>query len=298
MKQKLASLIILPLLFCLTAAASETSSSISVEKSDIKKNKIEDLDKEVTDPKLRAKSGSKSRWSGTLSLNYNGGSLEDPFSEERPNVADESNPIPVYVAGNVGIRYRANKNESFYLATGLTMPLAGTNENNLEATNPFLSYNDTFAYDDVQMSSSIMATIYTQEYAREYGSVASLYYDLTSLNQISDSRFYGGVSFSPYFNIYDKDSFGQMDYGLALSPTLQYRWNDWLNFYTTLSPFSYNHIRDEDMTDLRRSPTTQSVGAGMAVTRNVYLSPSFFFQPSNISADTTAFNISAHINLL
>lgn len=281
----------------LAATDGESSSSLRLEPSTTLKSK-RDLDDEVTDAKLRAQSGSKSKWSGSLSLGYNGASLSKPLDDKRPNVALEGNPTPTNITGSVGLRYRLDTNSSFYFATGLFMPMSSSNSGGLDASTPMLHYNRTFSYDSLQVSSTAMIFVYTEDFARDYGSLFTLSYDLSALNQLGNSRFLGGVSFSPFYNVYDKDFNAQMDYGFSLSPTLQYRLNDSFNFYTMISPFNYSHQRFETEFRFDKAPLTQSLGAGIAVARNFYLSPSFYFRPNNLDSKFIAVNLSAYINLL
>lgn len=45
-----------------------------------------DADDVITNAKLRAESGSKSKYSISTAMNYNGSTLEKPFNEKRPNI--------------------------------------------------------------------------------------------------------------------------------------------------------------------------------------------------------------------
>ena len=77
-----------------TAAAQETveSSSQSTTKiEDVKEsNKVTDdvdVDEVITNKKMRAESGSKSKWSIGTSLNYSGSTVKAPLKPSRPNIA-------------------------------------------------------------------------------------------------------------------------------------------------------------------------------------------------------------------
>lgn len=287
-------------------SVSDQAATTSVQVQELPAEKTNDLDEEVTDVKLRANSGSKSKYSVSLSLNYNGASLASPFDATRPNVSDERNADPVSMSGSVGVRYRFNKNESLFLATGVSKPRPFENreEDRFEVNTPMAHYNNTFAYDDLQVSSTFMGYYATREYMTRIGNLGSVVYDLTAISPFAQSRFQGGVSLSALYSLYDKDKLNgfdirvmQMDYSISLSPTLKYRASDRLNFYTTISPLNYSHYRSESFNKLERSPVTQTVGAGFAVLRDFYLSPSLFFQPGNLTSNKTAVNLSAYINL-
>src|SRR5690606_25493408 len=52
------------------------------------KNEVkgDDIDQEITNRKLRAETGSKSKYSISTDWTYNGGTIKDPGSDVRPNV--------------------------------------------------------------------------------------------------------------------------------------------------------------------------------------------------------------------
>jgi hypothetical protein len=50
----------------------------------------DEVDDLITNANLRAISGSKSRWSISNSINYDGGTIRAPFAEARPNIAGAS----------------------------------------------------------------------------------------------------------------------------------------------------------------------------------------------------------------
>lgn len=302
----LAAVIMSPLVLAAEPGEESSSAQTSLQILELPDASGSDLDNEVTDVKLRANSGSKSKYSVSLSLNYNGASLASPLEAVRPNVADERNADPVSLSGSVGVRYRFNKNESLFLATGISKPRPFENrdEDHLEVNTPMAHYNNTFAYDDLQVSSTFMGYYATREYQTRIGNLGSLVYDLTTISPFGQSRFQGGVSLSAFYSFYDKKELDgrdiqamQMDYNLSLSPTVKYRATDRLNLFTTISPLSFSHYRADRFNKLERSPVTQTIGAGYAVLRDFYLSPSLFFQPADISSKKTAVNLSAYINL-
>ena len=94
---------------------SRTSAKDVKEEATLKKD---DLDSEVSDIKLRASSGAKSKWSSSVFFTYAGGSLKAPGSDERPNVGKASVVAPVNMSGDVGLRFRSNVHESYFFATG------------------------------------------------------------------------------------------------------------------------------------------------------------------------------------
>ena len=63
----------------------EGQTTIKIEDAADKKNKVDgDIDQEVTNARMRAESGSKSKFSLSSVLRYTGGPVVRPFGEERP----------------------------------------------------------------------------------------------------------------------------------------------------------------------------------------------------------------------
>lgn len=280
-------------------ATADTSSSLLKNTS----IKIEDLDDEVNDIKFRTASGAKSKFSSSLSLYYLGGSLEKPGGDLRPNVGKTLNPQPVSASGDLGLRYRLNKNESLYLAAGFyrQRPVHGREGEQLELNSPMLGYNDTFALDEIELSSGFRLYISTTGYERAIGQVAMFGYSASTMNNLGTSRFSAGVSMRAYYTAFDKNDDSarvyQSDYGFGLSPSLQYNKSGRLNAYTSLNVFNYEHARIKSDLKFDKRPITQSFGIGIAVARDFYLSPYLAFEPENIRSANTSVNLTAMLNL-
>lgn len=271
-----------------------------------------DLDAEIKDSKMRAQSGSKSRLSSSVSFSYYGSSLRKPFDDVRPNVADELVQAPVSMRGNVGLRYRFDKNRSLFVATGFSQdrPLSGGDKSgSLELSTPMAHYNNTFRFEDIQVSNSWMVYYNTLDYLKQIGQTGTLAYSLSALSQVGQSRFEGGISLTLWGTYYDKDEgrfMGQQmdlkpmqsDYGFGFTPRLQYRVTDRFNVYTSADILQYRHVRSDKATDLKSIKVNQSLGAGIAVLRDFYLAPNLSFQPEDIQAKKTAVNLTAIINVL
>ena len=82
-------LAIMALLAGFTASAAEEATTKAKKEEIMKEQRQnapvqEDIDNEITNARMRAESGSKSKHSISASLGYNGGSLNDAFSKTRP----------------------------------------------------------------------------------------------------------------------------------------------------------------------------------------------------------------------
>ena len=78
-----------------------------------------DLDNEITNARMRANSGSKSKYSASLSVGYDGGTVRKPFDKERANLLGDGDPEQVALGVSVSGRYRLNKNTSITSGIGL-----------------------------------------------------------------------------------------------------------------------------------------------------------------------------------
>jgi len=263
-----------------------------------------DLDKEVTDIKLRVNSGAKSRYSSSFFLTYSGGSLKDPGSSERAQVGSERLVAPVNLSGIVGLRYRLDKNRSLFLATGVSRsrPFHKTeHEDKMEISTPYVGYDNTFALGDWQISSGYRLYVATEEYQREVGQLGTLGYSLRSLNKIGSTRLNGSISLDAWGSAYEnnKDQYAQMqnDFGISLTPALQYNASDSVNVYTSLSLLTYSHYRSDRSFKIEKGIMTQSLGLGYAIRRDFYVAPNLTFAPSDLRGDRTAVSLMAHVNL-
>jgi hypothetical protein len=265
--------------------------------------KLEDIDTHVIDAKLRAQSGSKSKWSSTINFTYFGASLKDPMSEDRPNLSGRPVAPPVRASGNVGIRYRLEPGESLYFATGFSRPrpLSGHDQDKMEVASPHFLWNTTTTLSDIQLSSNWMAYWITSDYLRETGQRAMLAYSVTALANPNHSRLDAGISLTTWYTSHDKDTpklrTRQRDYGFGLSPMVQFRLIERLKLYTSLSLFDMGHIRANQSGNFTQSDVTQNVGAAISVTRDIFLSPHLTFLPEDISSKKTEVNLSATMNV-
>jgi hypothetical protein len=284
-----------------------------------KKNKVEgDIDKEITNARLRAESGSKSKWSLSTSMNYSGGSVSRPFGEERPNLSGvPENQVDTGILGTMRTRYRWSKNDS--IAAGISMgvktPFQGdvnSNENQLNFGDPFLAYNRTWAMLGLQNSWSITGSVGTSDESQNIDQMSSLATDY-NLMKAFQNGFSVGFTASGWYNFYESapgdnektalpEGSDKIDrrteYQINLLPTAEYKFNDMFSFRTMFGYFRWRHLYgDYQGARMLRVKEYQSVGLGVAVTRDVYLYPNVQFLPREIRSDYTNFGLSATLNV-
>lgn len=309
-----------------TAASGKTSpmlsptassqSTIKLEDVNGQKNKVPgDIDEEITNAKLRAESGSKSKFSLSFKGSYTGGSLQSPFGEKRPRLSADPG-AQAFTSFDLGLngRYRWTKHDSLMLGTafGFVTPFQGRVSKNdaLNVNDPTLTYSRvgkilglqtvaaaTYAYGTSIPSRDIDAThqlaltynmMNATTFGLSYGASVTAFYSLfsTSPGQNPDlhSSAYG----------FDK----RTQYSLGLFPQAEYAISDKVSARTVFGYFNWKHLYgDQSRTRLLQTYVYQSIGIGWAVARDLYLYPNIQFVPDNIRSDFTNVSLSATINV-
>src|SRR5690606_16490271 len=101
-----------------SANAQEKSNQSTVKASDVAPaaKPQEDIDTEITNKKLRAELGSKSKWSIKTAFSYSGASVERPMAQIRPNYrAGADVPGLTSISGSIGIKYALSVRDSLSL---------------------------------------------------------------------------------------------------------------------------------------------------------------------------------------
>jgi hypothetical protein len=300
--------------------AEVSANSMKVEDATDSKNHVDgDLDQEITNPKLRTDSGSKSKFSGSASMTYKGGSLAQAFGAERPDLSGlPENQTDSSLDAGLRMRYRTSKNRSFTLGTslGVRTPLQGdvdSTSNQISVGDPLLTYNYTWAGAwGLQNSTNLYLSYGTSKESIRMDQVASAAADYSVMRSIA-SRLQVGLTANLYQNFYSNkpgaDSITAVHNdpnhvdrrtanSLSISPTLEYYLNDKVAIRSTMSYFRWRHVYgDHDEWSLMRVKESQSIGVGWNVTRDVYLYPNVQFLPLDIRSQYTNVGLSTSINV-
>ncbi|WP_413580442.1 hypothetical protein [Bdellovibrio sp. HCB288] len=310
------------------AATPANSSTSKIE--DLKKptEKMKDVDEEITDARMRATLGSKSKWSFKSDLSYSGGSVNDPFGSIRPNYrASATAESLTYLSGNVGVNVRITPKDSISFGSGLTIndpfhgditkPASDTRRGRAanavlpryEMSTPFVSWSRGYKAFGTQMSTSVSTTYYTDEDTSKYQN----YLGNVSLSQVflanfGTSKWNGGVSVSLAKYLYNgalsdtgyvaaqaAGRYMRSDISAGLFPFMQYTFNDTYSFRTVFGYFQFAKYEVNDRY-VQLEPY-QSVGVGISITRDIYLYPNIQFTPKDVRDDRTNVALSTNINL-
>lgn len=288
-----------------------------------KQNKVEgNIDEEITNARMRAESGSKSKWSVSATATYSGGSIKEPFSKNRANPTNDPSPEKVRLGGDVGVRYRMNKNLSVTGGIGYSAVRPFHGMERTEMNTPSVGLSAAYKMGSIQNSSSLDISYATEKDSVTIGQTATASVGQTMLANVGQTKLTVGLSLAADYTDFNKRNQTvtltdgstakavafQQDYTLAAYPFAEYEFSDRFQFRTVFRPWIYSHQRSADGWTFNKRPWTQSVGLGIVITRDIYLYPNFQFVWEkwrnadynifrNEVADASTFGISATLNV-
>ncbi len=294
-----------------TTAQEDTASTSKVETNKTQKNKVKgDIDEEITNAKMRADSGSKSKFSGSVSVFYDGGSIENPLSAIRPNLSgDPEVPTLSEGGGSMSFRYRATKNHSFTAGAGFSFfqPFQSSDKyelaNEFQITNPGVGYSYIGKVLDLQSSSAISLTYGTWDGWENITANGTDINYVISLSQtfnkaLGNSGAYVGFAVSlglPQYSDNFEDNLNRYSFGVF--PFAEYQISDTFVARTVFGYFNFRNKRRMDTFKMNRAYEYQSVGIGIVASRDIWIYPNIQFIPDNLDIDNTNVSVSASINL-
>lgn len=307
--------------FAEEAQQDQSSNTSTIKMTDVQKKdeKMKDIDEEITNAKMRAESGSKSKYSVSLEFSLNGGNLEDPLGKVRPNYSGiATQDGSTSLVGEVGVSYRINPKNRLSLSTGVSV---GTPfHSNMEevsrlkseggvtdVSTPSLSWGTSGRIGTTQNSLSVGYSHHTKQiYTDGFKMVGDLGISHVVIFDIEGSNWQPGLSTSIGNTFYSdgansSDVIGnddrRADYYFGVYPFVEYAFNDRYSFRTVFRPMVYSHNRSDDAMTFEKDMYTQSMGVGIAVTRDIYLYPNMQFAPENLKPSLTNVGLSTTMNI-
>lgn len=308
------------------AQTSESSSSIAAPSAATStlpmprglSNKKFDDDKEITDARIRAMSGSVSRYSAKFDLNYAGPPLNDFSAKLQPNPDDKVNPKKTNIGGSIGTRYRLDKKSAIGLNVGIRAlyPAYGIHE--FETKDPNLNYDYTTRVGDIQMRNSIGFSYITNPDILQVGETSSMQLMQSLAYEIDNTRLFATIDTMFMYGFYDRgyvasppgfkrpkkvptrligDGNAQR-YMIAVMPGMKFRYSDALSFFTSVGVSEWNPRSQDSSLVLWHNTIMQHIGLGWAVQRDIYLSPAIDIYPQALAFDTTTFSLSTIFSIL
>ncbi len=300
---------------------SEGQSTIKIEDAADQKNKVkdgEDTDEIITNRKMRAEAGSKSKHSVNTAISYSGGTIKKPMAEERPNLTAGTGVTAfASLGGSVAYKYSASSKNAFKFGTGIRWitPFQGTdvptnkrtgrkyNGAKVDAENPYITYQRVHKLGAVQGVFTTGPTVYTNENLRRLGFQSSWSFTENMNYELGQSGFSVGLLIGSSVSTFDKDDLAlqngaQSDYYIGAYPYLEYVINKTFNLRTISGVWVYEHMRGQkDFWKFNKNIIYQSVGLGISVTRDIFLYPNIQFLPEDIKADKTNVALTTNINV-
>lgn len=297
------------------------SNQSTLQQADVKPRGSDrmDTDQEITNKKLRAELGSKSKWSIKSLISYQGGSVEKPLAEDRPDYRSVSSARPdTYTYMNLAVKYRATDRDNINFGTGITVfklfhrtaREASTkkgdekSDGNFNISNPYVEYNRPYKVGDWQMASSAILTAYTESYDTDVKKgLGTLGIGQTIIQDFGKLSAGVVLSLGAYVYTDTEDTYmsspgrrtGKPEYLLGVYPTAEYSFTDKLSLRTVFGYFNYDKRKTSN--SFARQVSYQSLGLGVSVTRDMYLYPNVQFVPDDIRADRTNVGLTANINV-
>jgi hypothetical protein len=290
-------------------APANSASSVKTKLKDALKNKKFQEATEITDAKLKAEGGSLSKYSLKFNLGYSGPPTTDLDSSYQPSPDTNKKPSKVNLSGSISGKYRIDSEKSFAAGTGLRAndPMHGVPT--YDTIDPFFALSVLSRTDGMQMSHYFKVSSVTNPLYTSVGEDGSVSYDNWLVYDLGTSKF--ALEFDTNFGYYFYNRGPNLTpskylkyektanrYSVSVIPILKYRLSGKLNLETSVS-FTYTNYRTtDDLTLWNQSMSTQRVGIGYAITRDIYINPYISFYPSQFSPEYTSMNFSTTFSLL
>jgi len=286
-----------------------------------------DADDLITNNKLRALSGSKSKWSFASAFNYLGGTMQKPFDQDRPNISGASGTTTkADLDGSISAKFAINSLNSLMMGVGVRWiaplsfgPVVNYTGNREDISNPYVQYQLIYKWLDIQSVFQVSVAKFTQADETHVGYDWNFGVDQENVLELGKSGLSVGVSTVVQTNTFNKTSVGspgesgyiadlapyQSQWGWDLAFYLEYQITDKINFRTLINPLNFEHYSEypdgpkADGTNpyWYHDTTYQSIGLGFSVTRDIFLYPNIQFLPQKMQSALTNCGISATVNL-
>lgn len=299
------------------AATVVTESPASTDEASTPTDKApgEDVDEILTNKKMRAESGSKSRYSISNTINYAGSTIQHPFAEDRPNITQGTGSTNfASLTDSLAGKFSLDQTHAILAGFGIRwitpfqsdhIPANGKgpyNGTKFDAYDPYVRYQYVYRWYGIQSVLTASTTYTTQENLRRQGYIGNVMIQQNNAYDIGHTGLTLGlltaIIGAGYSDRNPTNLANTSDYSFGFYPFLEYTINDWLNIRTISGVWVFEHIRNEPRWNTFFKDTIyQSIGVGISVTRDIFLYPNIQFIPEDIRADRTNVALSANINL-
>lgn len=262
---------------------------------------LDDVDEQLLNSRLRASTGSKSKYSIQTELNYSGGSVFKPFGPTRPRLA----PGPIVetstkMTGDISFKYRISDSSHLNFGSGLGVTRPGFSNSQFQIENPFAAFTEVGQWNDIQIVGSFSFLKYSSkeivEEEKIWGQVGAYLTFLWALPGAKiDTGFTLYTSRELYSELVESNSFGSLTY-LSLNPFLEYNLDANFSIRTVYRGIGYYSLRENEERFYWDEPT-QSLGFGLTVFRDFYLYPNIQWAWRSMQSDKTTLGLSLNYNI-
>lgn len=280
-----------------------------------------ELDEDLTNARLRTLSGAKGLLSLSLDGSYAGGSLDNPFSDVRPNYRRGLSGVPVFVFTGMSARLRLNTQQSLFLSSGVMMqqPFHGGLKDaesagrNVFLSSPSLGWNYFSTFQSLQFGLGVITTFRNSEFDRVVGVIGDLNLSLNfTIPGGVGSNWHWGLSGNINQIFYKANPDGQLSrfaefssrlgenlaevnlqdlrknqdlLSLLLAPSVEYRFSDRVWFRALYAFLNFDQTRNDR--NLLQTPNYASVGISFFPARDIWIFPNVQFVPEDARAERT-----------
>jgi hypothetical protein len=258
----------------------------------------EDIDKEITNARLRASTGAKSLISLQSAITYNGGSIEAPLARERKKLSPgETGLDNAKLIGSISGKLRASDHDNLNVGFAVSWLTPTYKGQKGQIDDPYVSYSRVFKAGELQNVFEVVATKYTTSGAVNDEKLNyNLDVDHTFLMHVGHSKLQLGLNLAYSRDVYSETVSGSPEDNLSAYPFMEYEFSDTFSFRTVYRGFTYYNTVDRTGTFAHNEPT-QSMGIGISVTRDIYLYPNVQWVWADVRGDKTNVALAANINL-
>lgn len=298
--------------FFVVAAKAQTSTTILptaspeqqsvIKTSDVVQNKKFEDDKDITDSKLKADSGSLSRYSLKFSLSYFGPPIGDLSNKKQPNPDGSITNNDTTLSGSIGGRFRFDSKSALSVGTGINSltPFHGSTRTDIKT--PFINYDRNSRIENLQLRNTYGASVTTVKEYLDVGQYGTLSYDNSMVYNLGPSGFAVGLDSSVSAFLYNRD-YEKRDktagrYFVALYPQVKYNLNDKFNIYTSLALGFTNPRSLENEWAMLNRTLSGRLGGGYAFSPDIYFSSYLNFYPTQLKTESTTISFSTVFSVL
>lgn len=275
-----------------------------------------DIDEEITNAKLRAESGSKSKFSGSAAIDYRGGAISSPFAANRPNLARVPGvQTESSINGALNGRFRMDKHNSFTAGTtyAIMTPFQGDvtpRKRQFNIIDPTIGYNHVEKLGAFQTVANLGYAYGTSHESVEIDLTHQPWAHYTAIHDFGNGLTAGASVWLGYHAYSSKPGtlpkasrkgYGgdrRVDWHFSFYPQAEYRFSERYSVRTVFGYFNWKHLYgDSNRFRLLQKYVYQSVGVGIAVSRDVYVYPNVQFVPDHIASNFTNFAVATTINI-